>query len=293
MIGAAAAIFGLARHTLMTMIVAKRYRARALSALAGTFRAGWFIGPFITWILLKLTDSLISIFIFFAFFCLVIIVLLFVLPDPNVLLHAAQKTTLPNSHNVFSNIWHHRHVLLRAGVGVSLISGVRAARLILLPLWALHLNIDTSTTALIIGIGGFVDFTLFYASGQIMDRWGRIWSILPSMILMSLGFFALSFNTFFEGSTAWFVAVTIVLGLGNGIGSGIIMTLGSDFAPKQDPAAFLGAWRFTSDFGQASAGASISALIALISLPITTGLFAILCWGSLAILYKNIPRKTI
>ena len=43
-------------------------------------------------------------------------------------------------------------------------------------------------------LSGAIDFALFYASGQVMDRFGRLWAALPAMVLMGLGFLALAFT---------------------------------------------------------------------------------------------------
>ena len=41
----------------------------------------------------------------------------------------------------------------------------------------------------------------------------------------------------------------MVLGFGNGIGSGIVMRLGADSAPHDDRTRFLGIWRMLVDLG--------------------------------------------
>src|SRR5690606_22836863 len=45
--------------------------------------------------------------------------------------------------------------------------------------------------------------------------------------------------------------VGLLLGFGNGLGSGIVMTLGADFSPVHGRAEFLGVWRTLSDVGMA------------------------------------------
>ena len=42
-----------------------------------------------------------------------------------------------------------------------------------------------------------------------------------------------------------------MIGFGNGLGSGIVMTLGADFAPSTGRAEFLGVWRLIGDVGTA------------------------------------------
>ena len=44
----------------------------------------------------------------------------------------------------------------------------------------------------------------------------------------------------------------ILIGFGNGVGSGIMMTIGADLAPKDGTGEFLGMWRLLGDFGGAA-----------------------------------------
>ena len=54
-----------------------------------------------------------------------------------------------------------------------------------------------------------------------------------------------------------------VLGVGNGLSSGILLTLGADVAPKQRAGAFLGSWRTLTDAGGAIAPLAVSGIIAV------------------------------
>ena len=71
-----------------------------------------------------------------------------------------------------------------------------------------------------------------------MDRFGRLWAALPAMLLMGLGFLALAFTHDLDSSAMWFAMFAAVLGVGNGLSSGILLTLGADVAPRTDPAPF-------------------------------------------------------
>lgn len=72
------------------------------------------------------------------------------------------------------------------------------------------------------------------------------------------------------------------MALGNGLGSGIVMTLGADAAPSVDRAQFLGAWRLTGEAGHASGTLGLSAVTAVASLPVAAVALGCLGLGGLA-----------
>ena len=271
-IGLSAAAFGLARHAFMATRVPRRYRARALSVLGGSFRLGMFTGPFVAAALVAWTGTEQSAGWFFAG-CLVAVVLLVLLgrdPEEELGPVAPPAAEPARPEGVFRTMWRHRGVLLRVGGAAATLSGMRQARMYLLPLWGVSLGLGPEQIALIIGLTGALEFLLFYSSGQIMDRWGRLWACLPSMILMAAAFLGLAFTHDLASATGWFLAGAVVVGIGNGLSSGILMTLGADLAPVGDPAPFLGSWRMLSDAGAAGAPLLIAGVTALASLPVAT-----------------------
>ncbi|MFF1573787.1 MFS transporter [Leifsonia sp. NPDC058292] len=304
LVGLATAVFALARHAFMTSYVPARYRARALSTLGGIFRAGWFIGPLIASAVIAVTGSTQSVFWIFIVSCLGSVIVLIALPDPEKMfgpstvaavekgqsLSAGEEEAEERTRGLFRTIWSFKGVLARMGTGVALIGAIRSARTVMLPLWAVSIGISESNTALIIGIAGAIDFGLFYASGQIMDRWGRMWSALPSMLGLSAGFLVLAFTHDLPSNIAWYIGVSMFLSVANGIGSGIIMTLGADLAPKDQPAPFLGAWRFAGDAGQAAAPLLVSLLTALVSIAFASGVVGIFGLVGAGMLARYIPR---
>ncbi|KTS91762.1 major facilitator transporter [Microbacterium testaceum] len=281
LIGFCAASFALARHSFMTTRVPLHFRARALSLLGGTFRLGMFVGPFISAALLGIFGDEKASIAFFAVCQLATILLVFLGPDPEKAVAAngsdsrdAEDTGEPVTGaiptvervGVFRTMWRFRAVLARLGLAAASLSAVRSARQVVLPLWGVSLGLDASTIAVVVGVSGAIDFALFYASGQVMDRFGRLWAALPAMVLMGAGFLALSFTHDLDSSAMWFAMFAAVLGVGNGLSSGILLTLGADLAPADEPAAFLGSWRTLTDAGGAIAPVMISALTALVSL---------------------------
>ncbi|QAY61885.1 MFS transporter [Microbacterium protaetiae] len=314
-LGFCAAVFGLARHSFMTTRIPLSFRARALSLLGGSFRLGVFIGPFVAAALLAIFGDAHAA-IWFALVCLIGVVLLVVLgPDPEHDAAAALARTQPSPEldedtgeavtgpvrvneariGVFRTMWRHRQVLARLGVAAALLSSVRSARQVVLPLWGVSIGLDAQTIALVVGISGALDFALFYASGQVMDRFGRLWAALPAMLLMGAGFLALAFTHDHAEAAMWFALFAAVLGVGNGMSSGILMTLGADLAPQADPAAFLGSWRTLTDAGGAAAPLLVSAITALVSLSLATGVMGLVgVVGAFAFLRwipRYIPRR--
>ncbi|WP_066040241.1 MFS transporter [Herbiconiux solani] len=293
LLGLSAAVFALARQAFMTTFVPVRIRARALSTLGGSFRAGWFIGPFLGALLIGVTGSVETAFLLHILCAVIVLVVLLVMNDPTETMtrpDTGQQFVQEESSGLFRTIWENRGVLVRVGSGAGVVGGLRASRLAILPLWAVSIGLSEQTTALIVGVGAAADFALFYTSGQIMDRFGRLWSVVPSMIGMGLALLTLSFTHDLPGAVQWFIVVAIVMGVANGVGSGIIMTLSADLAPKRDPAPFLGAFRFTADAGAALAPLAVSAIVAVASLSLATGIVGVVGIAGAGILARNIPR---
>lgn len=305
LIGFCAASFALARHSFMTTRVPLHFRARALSLLGGTFRLGMFVGPFISAALLGIFGDEAASTAFFAVCQVATILLVFLGPDPERLVPAATASSLDEEDTgepvtgaiptaeragVFRTMWRYRGVLSRLGLAASSLSAVRSARQVVLPLWGVSLGLDASTIAVVVGVSGAIDFALFYASGQVMDRFGRLWAALPAMVLMGAGFFALSVTHESGSAALWYGMFAAVLGVGNGLSSGILLTLGADLAPPEEPAAFLGSWRTLTDGGGAIAPVLVSALTAAISLPVAVAAMGVVAVAGAVGFVRWVPR---
>jgi MFS family permease len=303
LVGLATAVFALARHAFMTSFVPQKYRARALSTLGGTFRAGYFVGPFLAAGLISITGKTSTVFWIDIVGCLGAAIVLLIVQDPSAALSAARaehtakarldagrQEITDESRGLFKTVWANRGVLARLGTGAGLVGAIRASRQVLLPLWAVSLAISDSNTAIIIGTAGAIDFALFYASGWIMDRWGRLASVLPSMIGLGVGHLVLAFSFGLPDRVVWFITIAMFMSLANGIGSGILMTLGADLADNRNPAPFLGAWRFTGDVGSAAAPVLVSVLTGVASIAIASGVMGVLGLVGAALLLRYLPR---
>jgi len=318
LVGVSTAVFALARHAYMTTAVPLRYRARALSSLGGVFRFGYFVGPFLSAGVTHITGTTQSAFWIQVVCCLAAAGVLLVLRDPvdgsrglrirshasrpdatgstgtsstgTLALDAGQTRVREESVGLFRTIRAHRAVLLRLGSGAGLIGAMRAGRQVILPLWAVSVGMQDSAAALVIGIAGAIDFALFYSSGQIMDRFGRLASALPCMLGLSICYFLLAFSDRLDTRVTWFIAVAMLMSLANGVGSGILMTLGADLAPRSGPAPFLGAWRFTGDLGSAIAPLVIAGVTAVATIAVASTVMGALGIVGAGVLVRYVPR---
>ncbi|WP_382328567.1 MFS transporter [Hydrogenophaga sp. UC242_50] len=279
MVGMSRAVYNLARQSYMAEAVPIAYRARALSTLGGVSRIGMFIGPF-------LGAAAVHVFGLAGAFGVGIAGVVAAaalgarVPDLETP-HLPAGQTPPAATTIASTLRDHRQVFLTLGIGVVLVSAVRASRQVVIPLWADHLALAPAVASLIYGLAGGIDMLVFYPAGKVMDHKGRRWVAVPSMVIMGT---ALLLMPFTSGFTTLLLA-SLAIGFGNGIGSGMIMTLGADHSPRHGRAHFLGVWRLMSDIGASCGPVLLSFLAGSLSLATgiaVTGLIAFAAAGSLA-----------
>jgi MFS family permease len=281
--GAVNSVFILARQAYLTEVIAEGLRARAMSTLGGMSRVGAFVGPFIGAAVVH--GRPVGDIYWLALACAVIAGLVVLLvPDVADASAAHERRHAPVS--VRSVVVRHHRIFLTLGLAVLLVASVRATRQTVLPLWADHLGLSPSTTSIVFGLAGLVDTLTFYPSGKIMDRAGRLWIAVPSMLVLGLAQAVLPLT---QGLVSLTV-VAMLMGFGNGIGSGVVMTLGADVAPPETRAQFLGVWRLCSDSGSATGPLVVSAAAGLGSLAAGIGLMGAVGLAAALALIRWVPR---
>lgn len=271
-LGLAQAIWGLARQAYLTEVMPYHLRARALSTLGGTQRIGLFVGPF-------LSAGAVSLWGTGAAYGIHVVVILIAgavmlaLPDP---------PTGPRAHTgsrggTLEVFRRHLPVLRTLAMGALMLSAVRAGRPVAIPLWAEHLGLDAAQTSLVFGISGGIEALVFYPAGFAMDRFGRLFTVLTSTIGLGVAYLLLPLTHGFAG----LMCVGAVMGLFNGVGSGINMTISADVSPPENRPTFLGAWRLLSDVGNGlgpllvGGVAAVALAPAVASLGVVSGLAAL------------------
>ncbi|MDQ1486217.1 MAG: hypothetical protein QOJ62_1910 [Actinomycetota bacterium] len=250
-VGMSNATFYLARQSYLTEIVPVHLRARAMSTLAGSHRIGLFIGPFVGAAAISL-GGLRAAYVVAMISASTAAVLLVVIVGPEIA--NDRLLVAPGRVSAYEMLVAHRRLFATLGLGVLAVGMVRAARQTVLPLWAEHLGLSPEKTSLIFGIAGAVDMALFYPSGKVMDHFGRLAIALPAMLILGIAMMTLPLTA---GAVSLAI-VAMVMGLGNGIGSGIMMTLGADVAPAHRRIRFLSLWRVMGDSGNAAGPVVVS-----------------------------------
>ena len=140
----------------------------------------------------------------------------------------------------------HGRVILLTGMGQSGAALVRVGRLTVVPLYGASIGLDLSDVGVVVAIAGGLDLLLFPVAGWLMDTLGRLYAIVPSFALMAAGLATLPLAESFRG----LAVAALLIGFGNGIGSGTMLTLSTDLAPADNPAEFLGLVRLLADAGR-------------------------------------------
>jgi MFS family permease len=279
LMGIGVAIFALARHAFFAEHIPLAYRARALSMLGGTFRAGAFIGPLIGSGIIYLFDVH-GVYWFAGIVCTASAI---------VLLRSPKDVIKPATEPGSSSVWHiakrEARSLVTLGVGASILGAIRTTRQIGLPLWAIFIGLTPAETSFFIALAGILDFALFYTSGQIMDKYGRFWAAVPPTI--GLGVLHLFVFSATDGLS--FLALACAMALANGLGSGIILTMGADLAPTDARHEYLASYRLITDVGVAAASPALAAITAATSLATGMAVFGVIGIAGGLLMWRYIP----
>lgn len=279
-VGAAHSLFGLARHSFLAEHVPLPQRARAMSILGGMFRGGLALGPVIS-------AAVIAVFgLPAAYIAGCVMMLLVTLVIWGVDSDSMKCTPSANRGNTWTITKREKNKLRTLGVAAAVISGIRNIRMIALPLFAIQIGLDTSTAALIIGLTGVIDFALFYLSGIIMDKYGRFWTSVPT--LLAFGVVYILF--FMVGDIFTFTLFASLTALANALSSGINMVLGADLAPIDARNEFLAVFRLLSTGGNAVSPFILSGVTAVAGLGVGMGVAGGLSLYGAYMFWRFLPK---
>ena len=258
LIGAASSVYSLARQSYLTEMVPGHMRARALSALGGTMRLGIFLGPFLGAGAMELWGLPGAYYVSLAATAGAGVIV-YRVPDLEVSDQRKAAAAQVTTRSVLRGYW---RTFVTLGAGVLLLSAIRQNRQVVIPLWAAHIGLSPTTSSVIYGIAGAIDVLTFYPAGKVMDVYGRRWVAVPSAIIMGISFLLMPAT---HGAVT-LACTAMIMGFGNGIGSGIVMTLAADISPEAGRPTFLGIWRELADAGSGVGPVILSAVTAIAGL---------------------------
>lgn len=252
------AVWSLVRITHLTRVAPAHVRGRALSLFGGVTRAGNVIGPFFFIGVASHNQTSLA-FVVFLVSVLVGFGWLVLARDRSDHEAGQRSGDRVRPLQVLRDNPAGLAVSGSTAFGISLLRGSRTA---IIPLWAAHIGLDTHQAATLFAFSSVIDLALFYPAGVVSDRWGRRADALPCIILLAIGHVMVPFSDSYQ---TLFLAA-FVLGFGNGLGSGIVMTLGADLAPDYGRASFLAVFRLISDSGTAVGPLVDSAVVSMMTI---------------------------
>ena len=252
-------------------------RGRAIAAMAGTMRLGGLVGPAVGAVVAQTYG-----------FGVAFIVLSASVGGAALLVMFFSRNVRPeaqpgNAHlsSIKEIVGANLRVLSTGGVASAGLQLMRSGRILLIPLFGHFLGLNITAIGLIVSLSAALDAAMFVPVGIVMDRYGRKWASVPCLLLSAISLASLPLTRGYYS----LLAVSLLAGFANGLGTGSLLTLGSDLAPTMGRKKFLGIWRFIGDIGHAGGPLMIAALIELATLGLAATATAGLGLVSAAVMY--------
>jgi MFS family permease len=239
-------IFGVSRHAYIAESAVINVRGRAVALFGGVNRIGRFSGPAIGGLIGSALSLRAPFLIAGGLMGVAFFLVVWMVPRTD----ATQKREQQSLGAFVQQLWlvakDQSRILTTVGAGQLFAQMVRTGRDVLIPLFGSDvLALDVAQIGWISTFASAIDMMLFYPVGMIMDRWGRKFAIVPSFLVQGVGLAIIPLT----GGFISLAAVAGLIGFGNGLGSGTMMTLGADLAPADVRGEFLGMWRLIGDMG--------------------------------------------
>ena len=259
--GVGTALWGLSRHAYITEMIPVAQRGKAISTFGGINRIGVFGGPVVGGVIatafgFRASFGLAALLALIAFLMAVWLIQ----PVPA---GVAELSQGDRWRRVGATLRHAWRDFSAAAVAQTFAQMIRAGRLLIIPLYAQNeIGLDVAAIGLILSVSSIVDVSMFIPAGYLMDRFGRKVASVPSFAIMGVGVALIPQTHDFTS----LLLAGVVIGLGNGLGSGAMMTLGADMAPPGATGEFLGIWRLIGDTGGAAGPLTVGVVAGAVGL---------------------------
>ena len=232
----------LSRQAVLTSTVSTDLRGRAMSLMGGSMRLAVLVGTAGGGVLYDLFGDR---WTFVAAGVISATGIFAVLPE----LQQDREMTA-STRGGWADLFHvfrqHRRRLVAGGMFGMFVMTAREGRMVVLPLVGVALDLSPAAIGGLVAVGYTADLVLFPVSGYVMDRFGRLAAMFPAYGLLAIGLGVLA-----TADTATMAIVAgVLMGVGNGMSSGSLFTIGSDLAPEEGTASFLSGISVLSDTGR-------------------------------------------
>lgn len=277
--GSALSVWSLARQRYLTEAVPLHLRARAMSVFATSWRAGALVGPFVG----AAAITAVGLRGGFAVQLVAVVVSgLLMARMPDSAARSVRDGSAPVTALAVASTY--RQMFATLGVGTVLLGAARASRDAVVPLWGDHIGLSPAQVSLLFGAAGVIEVLVSSPAGHLMDRFGRRAVATPSLVLLGTAYVLLPFT----GSALTLGLVAVVLGVGNGFGNGVVMTIGADVSPDANRAEFLASWRLLHDAGMFGGPLAVG-VVATHTLVGASLVIAALAGAGAVVMWRSIP----
>jgi MFS family permease len=252
--GIGRSMWAISRVSFIAEAIHPSERGRAISIFGGLSRVGTFAGP-VSGGLIADAYGLRAAFILAGFLAVAALIVSMIFIDDT-------EVVAESSHRMrWSLVWdmlkQNRRDLSAASIAQLAGQMIRAGRQAIIPFYAeAVLGLSATQIGTVQSASSMVDMSLFFPAGYVMDRFGRKFTSVPSFAVMSIGMALIPL----AGGYWSLMLVAVVIGFGNGLGSGAMMTLGTDLAPRGAVGEFMGLWRLVGDSGRAGGPLAVGSL---------------------------------
>jgi MFS family permease len=286
LVGIGSAMWNISRMAYIAEVVPTSDRGRVLSSFGGVMRIGVFVGP-------AAGGLIAGQFGLAAPFLVTAAMAFLALTIAGLFVHESSSKVTRHGRmrwlTLGGVIRRYYRDFASAGGAQVFAQMIRAGRQLIIPLYGSSaLGMDVTSVGTIVTTAAAIDMSLFLPAGMIMDRLGRKFASVPPFAILGVGMALIPLSRGYTG----LLLAACVMALGNGLGSGAMMTLGADLAPREATGEFLGVWRLIGDAGATGGPLIVGGIADMFGLAISAFTLAGLGWFA-ALMLIFFVRETL
>ena len=293
-------VWQLGRQSYLGTALPPTMRARGMTLFGGVIRIGEVIGPLLGAIVIAL-GSMAWVFLLFAVSSAAGTVMIALFLPPGEAGPAPAPPGGARRPRTAARSRLDRAVLRRmiaVGIGISPVMMARVNRPVIVPLLGDSLGLDPMWISIVFGVSAALEILLVLPAGTLMDRYGRAAVAVPCALLMGTGFLLLAvLGTTLDGrgqgsALVALLVPSLLIGVGNGLGAGIVMTLGIDVSPVHGRTTYLAWWNTMLGAGRLAAPLVVTGITLVAPVAVAGAATGAVCVAGGRWMTRILPRVT-